>query len=80
MKDFNNLMYTKTEHTQRKENVLLPLFKSFLNQCLLDNHIPDCCAVNDIQKVTVLEEGKHILPHFFVTLLENMINNYQLQM
>ena len=60
IKDFNKLMYTITKHKEKKHFCYYCL-NHFSSQQILDKHIPDCCAINDIQKVTLPEEGKHLL-------------------
>ncbi len=60
IKDFSKLMFTFTKH-QHKQHFCYYCLNNFSSQRILDNHTPDCCAVNDIQKVTLPEEGKNLL-------------------
>ena len=53
-------MYTSTKHKEEKDFGYYWL-NNFSNQRIVDNDTPDCCAVNEIQKVTLPEEGKNLL-------------------
>ncbi len=55
-------MYT-TKHNEKKHFSYYYL-NNFSRQGILDNHSPDFCSFNNVQKVTLPEEGKNLFLTF----------------